>query len=73
MNIPPYNNRPDMGRLREIIRVMTKYQFGNILEAVGLKNRLFETLKLYIKSPEEVHEPHMYVSGWFLRNLEQPS
>jgi len=57
MNIPPYNNRPDMGRLREIIRVMTKYQFGNILEAVGLKNRLFETLKLYIKSPEEVHEP----------------
>ncbi|REE26301.1 ubiquinone biosynthesis protein [Methanothermobacter defluvii] len=57
MNIGPYNNRPDMGRLREIIRVMTKYHFGNILEAVGLKNRLFETLKLYIKSPEEVHEP----------------
>ena len=57
MNIAPYNNRPDMGRLREIIRVMTKYHFGNILEAVGLKNRLFETLKLYIKSPEEVHEP----------------
>ncbi|WP_432703677.1 ABC1 kinase family protein [Methanothermobacter thermautotrophicus] len=57
MNIAPYNKRPDMGRLREIIRVMTKYHFGNILEAVGLKNRLFETLKLYIKSPEEVHEP----------------
>lgn len=57
MNIPPYNKRPDMGRLREIIRVMGKYHFGNILEAIGLKNRLFESLKLYIRSPEEIHEP----------------
>ncbi|MGJ7028939.1 putative protein kinase UbiB [Methanothermobacter wolfeii] len=57
MKVPPYNTRPDMGRLREIIGVMGKYQFGNILEAVGLKNRFFETLKLYIRHPDEVHEP----------------
>ena len=29
--------KPDLGRLREIISVLVKYQFGNILEQSGIK------------------------------------
>lgn len=45
--------RPDMNRLKEIVRVLAKYQFGNILEAIGLRNKLFYTLKLHLRDPEE--------------------
>lgn len=38
MLIGPNNNqKPDLGRLREIISVLVKYRFGNILEQSGLK------------------------------------
>lgn len=42
-----------MNRLKEIVRVLAKYQFGNILEAIGLRNKLFYTLKLHLRDPEE--------------------
>ncbi len=45
--------RPDMNRLKEIVRVLAKYQFGNVLEAIGLRNKLFYTLKLHLRDPEE--------------------
>lgn len=34
---PNDNQKPDLGRLREIISVLVKYRFGNILEQTGLK------------------------------------
>lgn len=34
---PNDNQKPDLGRLREIISVLVKYQFGNILEQSGIK------------------------------------
>lgn len=34
------NQRPDMKRLREIVSVLAKYQFGNVLERTGLKRNL---------------------------------
>ncbi len=34
---PNDNQKPDLGRLREIISVLVKYRFGNILEQSGLK------------------------------------
>ncbi len=42
-----------MNRLKEIVRVLAKYQFGNVLEAIGLRNKLFYTLKLHLRDPEE--------------------
>ena len=34
---PNDNQKLDLGRLREIISVLVKYQFGNILEQSGIK------------------------------------
>jgi ubiquinone biosynthesis protein len=40
--------KPDLGRLREIIRVLVKYQFGNILEQSGFKR----SFKLSFSKPD---------------------
>jgi len=37
------NPRPDLKRLNEIIRVLVKYQFGNILEESGIKKSIKTT------------------------------
>ncbi|MDO9627304.1 MAG: AarF/ABC1/UbiB kinase family protein [Methanobacteriaceae archaeon] len=34
---PPDKQKPDLGRLSEIIRVLVKYQFGNLVEQSGIK------------------------------------
>lgn len=34
------NQRPDMKRLKEIVSVLVKYQFGNVLERTGLKRNI---------------------------------
>lgn len=42
MKLGPFSKeRPDLKRVREIIRVMANYQFSNLLERSGLKKRLF--------------------------------
>ena len=36
---PSGDGRPDLKRVREILGVLAKYQFGNLLERAGLKRR----------------------------------
>ena len=41
-----YPEKPDIRRLREIIQVFWKYQFGEFLGKTKFKERLFKPLRL---------------------------
>ncbi|MBC7100868.1 AarF/ABC1/UbiB kinase family protein [Methanothermobacter tenebrarum] len=47
-----YPEKPDIRRLREIIQVFWKYQFGEFLGKTKFKERLFKPLRLYFRDPE---------------------
>ncbi|RJS49805.1 MAG: ABC transporter [Methanobacterium sp.] len=54
MKFSPFESkRPDMNRIKEIVSVLAKYQFGNVLDDLGLRNKLFFTLNLHFRDPEE--------------------
>ncbi|SCG86901.1 ABC1 kinase family protein [Methanobacterium congolense] len=40
MNIIPEDSRPNIKRLREILVVLAEYEFGSVIEKIGLRNRL---------------------------------
>jgi|GEM_PF-3882787 len=42
-----------MNRIKEIVSVLAKYQFGSVLDDLGLRNKLFFTLNLHLRDPEE--------------------
>jgi len=49
---PNDSQKPDLGRLREIIRVLVKYKFGSILEQSGIK----KSLKINFFRSEKISE-----------------
>lgn len=53
-----YPEKPDIKRLKEILQVFWKYQFGEFLEKIKFKKRLFQPLRLYFRDPRmEIDAP----------------
>ena len=53
MNIIPEDNRPDLKRLREILVVLAEYEFGSVIERIGLRSRLPFSERFYFAGSVE--------------------
>lgn len=53
---PPDKQKPDLGRLKEIISVLAKYHFGNILEQSGIKKSFKNKFSLSDSFEEDIDD-----------------
>ncbi len=53
MNIIPEDSRPDIKRLREILVVLAEYEFGSVIEKIGLRSRLPFSERFYFAGSVE--------------------